>query len=140
MKKLNAFKALKDPSHRGTCRRLVNLIGKRFGLGQGLRDADGITMLSHESIELASIWQAWKRRSQVMLPIAVKRSFALKLHPLSKERQSDHLVSLQRSQRSRFLLLLRKCRLAKIIHHDVQCLQECIQVHQEPSSFSYEVV
>jgi hypothetical protein len=39
MKELNAFKALKDPSHRGTCRRLVNLIGKRFGLGQGLRDA-----------------------------------------------------------------------------------------------------
>jgi hypothetical protein len=39
MKELNAFKALKDPSHRGTCLRLVNLIGKRFGIGQGLRDA-----------------------------------------------------------------------------------------------------
>ncbi len=44
--------------------------------------ADGITMLSHESIELASIWQAWKHRSQVMLPIAVKRSFALKTAPI----------------------------------------------------------
>src|SRR6266516_3081263 len=96
---------------------------------------DSIPLLAQEPIELAAIRQLRKGRSQMMLCIAIKGPFAGKLDPLAKQRQGDHLASLQRSQRPRFLRLLSKQGLAKIIYHHVQCSQERIQIDHQRAPF-----
>ena len=52
---------------------------------------------SLQPMALATIRQLRKRLSQVLVCIAGKRSLALKLHPLSKQRQRDHLTSARAS-------------------------------------------
>jgi hypothetical protein len=96
---------------------------------------DLIAVRSHEPIELTAIRQARERCSQTLLRITVKSPFTWKLHPLSKQCQGDHLTSIQRSYRSGFLLPLSKSRLAKIIHYDVQCRQERIQLYHQRAPF-----
>src|SRR5260221_637412 len=96
---------------------------------------DRISVFSLQPIELAAIWQLRKRFSQVMVRIAVKGSFALKLHPLSKQGQRDHLTSAQRPLRAWSWHLWLKLRPAKIIYHDVQCNQEHIQIDHQRAPF-----
>ncbi len=121
-------------------RAVQHFIGAVLGLHEldemQSKDRDRITMLSHEPIELASVGQSRKRCSQMTLGVAVKGSFARKLHPLPEERQGDHLAALQGGHRPWRLLRLGKRGLAKIICHDVQCCQESIQIDREYSSFS----
>src|SRR5260221_7754740 len=90
---------------------------------------------SLQPIELATIRQLRKRLSQVLVCIAGKRSLALKLHPLSKQRQRDHLTSAQRRLGAWSWPLWLKFRLAKIVYHNVQCSQEGIQIQHQRAPF-----
>jgi hypothetical protein len=121
---------------RGTIQDLIEAVLRLQEVDQKQGEPrDVIPMLAQQSIELAAIRQVWKRGSQVMLRVAIKRSFTGKLHPLAKERQGDHFTALQRRQRSWRSLLLRGSRLAKIINHDVQCSQEGIQIDHQRAPF-----
>jgi hypothetical protein len=98
---------------------------------------DRVTVLPHESVELRSIRQLRKCRSQMMLGIAVKGSFAGKLHPLSKHGQRYDFAALQGSRWTRGVLLMSIPRLAKIIDHDVECSQESIQLDHQLAPFHW---
>ncbi len=96
---------------------------------------DRIAVRSLQPIELTAIGQPWKRFSQVIRCIAVKRSFARKLHPLSKQGQRDHLTLAELRQRAGFGFLWLIFRLVKIVHHDVQCGYEGIQIDLKLAPF-----
>jgi hypothetical protein len=92
---------------------------------------DLIAMAALLPIELAPIGQMRKCLTQVVLRVAVKRSFAWELHPLAKQGQRHDLASAQGRFRSGFWLFWFQLRLAKIINHDVQCCYEGFQIgHQ----------
>jgi len=118
---------------------IEDFVGTALGL-QHLHQKQGesrdrIAVRSLQPIELAAVGQLRKRFWQVPPGIAVKRSFTGKLHPLSKQCQRDHLTSAQRGQRARFGLLWLPFPLAKIVHHNVQCSQEGIQIHSQRAPF-----
>jgi hypothetical protein len=96
---------------------------------------DGISIGSHESVQLSSIRQIRKGCSQMMLGRPITGSFAWKLDPLPKESQGDHLAALQASQSSWTTLLRRQARLAKIIDQNVPCSQEGIQIDHRLAPF-----
>src|SRR5437879_4733741 len=99
------------------------------------KGGDRISIGSLQSIELAPMGQLRERFSQMMLRIAIKRSFAGKLHPLPKQGQRDHLTSAQRCLRTWFGSLWLVFRLAKIVYHDVQCCYEGIQIDHQRAPF-----
>jgi len=66
---------------------------------------DRIAIHALQAIELAAVRQPRKRFWQVLLGIAVKRSFAGEMLLLSKQGQGNHLASAQRCQRPWFGLL-----------------------------------
>jgi hypothetical protein len=96
---------------------------------------DRIAVLPLEPIELTTIRQLRKRLSQMMLGIAVKRSFTRKVHALSKHGQRDHLTSAQRCLGAWFGPLWLIIGLAKIVYHDVECCYEGIQIDLKLAPF-----
>lgn len=114
---------------------IAALLGMQQGDQRQPEGRDRVSMLAQEPIELATMGQLRKGGAQVLLRVAVESPFAGKLHPLTKECQGDHLASTQRRDRSRFAWLPRERSLAKIIHHDVQCCQEGIQIDHQRAPF-----
>lgn len=129
--------SLRIASHRS--RAVEHLIGSLLRLQklhrkQG-KGGDRISLASQQPIELAAIRQLRKRFLQVMLCIAIKCSFTGKLHPLAKQCQRDHLTSAELRLWSGFGPLWLKLPLAKIINHNVQCSQECVQIDHQRAPF-----
>jgi hypothetical protein len=119
-----------------TIQRLIGALLAIHELNQmQAKGRDCVTMLPHESVELRAMRQLWKGCSQMLLGIAVKGSFAGKLGPLSKHSQCDDFAALQRSHRTRSVLLLSKGRLAIIIDHHVQCWKVGIHIDHQLAPF-----
>src|SRR6266478_4297813 len=120
-------------------RTIEHLIGTALGLHElhqvQSKGRDGITMRTHELVELSAIRQIWKGCPQMMLRIPIKGAFAGKLHPLPKQGQGNHFAALQGGGASWTLFLALQLRLAKIIDHDVQCCQEGIQIDHQLAPF-----
>src|SRR5712692_6117641 len=76
----------------------------------------------------------------MQLSIAIKGTFAGKLHPLAKQSQGDDLTAAQGGLWSRMQHLCRQMSFAKIIAHHVQCGQEGFNVYHQLAPFLSNVL
>src|SRR5712692_3849787 len=126
---------------RGTIQRFIQAVlgFEQFHQIQA-KGGDRITLVAHQPIELAAIGQSRKCGPQMQLSIAIKGTFAGKLHPLAKQSQSDDLTAAQAGLWSRMQHLGRQMSFAKIIAHHVQCGQEGFNVYHQLAPFLSNVL
>jgi hypothetical protein len=86
-------------------------------------------ILPKPAIELTAIRQRRKSRSQVVLGIAVKGSFAWKLRPLSKQGQRHDFTARQCGCWAWMTGFIDLVRLAKIIDHNVQYRYKGVHIY-----------
>jgi len=117
--------------HRRAIQRLIGIIRAEQSMRQmqGKGD-DCIAVLTLQAIELRTSRQVGKGCPQVTLGIAVEGPFALKVGPLSKERQGHHLTPAQAGRWARPRRLGWQGGLVKVINHHVQCRKVGSCVHQ----------